>query len=368
MFATIAGAPLGLGAAAAAAASSRPSAFGPPRVTASSSFVAVVRRNQPQHQQSFRVSLLRLPFGAGAGLSVGGNTGIRRGGERNLLHVSAGGGDGGDKGGEKKPPKKSKKFLRRLVKRASDVVDGAYLESMTLQLAWNTERTRLVSENQELAADAARLRVMLSDHQRLDAILSEVRSLREQLTTTGQPSSSSSSSSSVAVAQSQEERDMRRTLDALTAPVLPAAAELAAAAATAAAAADDDDATEVVIDSAQWMGDGTDRSALWPMVKAGNDDIYLMCTIHKAMNDAGFWAGEEDEAEFYFGPSTTEALCYFQAANANAGLYETGMVDADTWRALVGEKMFRHGPTPGAIGFEGEVEGGEGSAMMMPTP
>ena len=48
-------------------------------------------------------------------------------------------------------------------------------ESMTLQLAWNTERLRLENENLELTADAARLRVMLEDHQRLDAILGEVR-------------------------------------------------------------------------------------------------------------------------------------------------------------------------------------------------
>ena len=69
----------------------------------------------------------------------------------------------------------------------------------------------------------------------------------------------------------------------------------------------------VRIDAAGWRGDGTDRSHLWPMCKTGEDDIYIMTTIQEAMNDAGYWAGEEDEADMYFGPSTQDALCYFQA-------------------------------------------------------
>ena len=105
----------------------------------------------------------------------------------------------------------------------------------------------------------------------------------------------------------------------------------------------------VRIDAAGWRGDGTDRSHLWPMCKTGEDDIYLMTTIQEAMNDAGYWAGEEDEADMYFGPSTQDALCYFQAG---AGLPETGFVDADTWKALLGEERFRWGPVPGGIGFD----------------
>ena len=71
-------------------------------------------------------------------------------------------------------------------------------------------------------------------------------------------------------------------------------------------------------------------------------------------------AGEEDEADMYFGPSTQEALCYFQAS---AGLAETGVCDADTWRALLGDEKFAWGPVPGAIGFEEanlEEDGGVG--------
>ena len=105
----------------------------------------------------------------------------------------------------------------------------------------------------------------------------------------------------------------------------------------------------VAVDAAAWRGDGTDRSHLWPLCKQDEDDIYLMATMQSCMNDAGFWAGEEDEADFYFGPSTVDALCYFQAS---AGLPETGVCDAATWRALLGPERFEWGPPPGAVGFE----------------
>jgi hypothetical protein len=112
---------------------------------------------------------------------------------------------------------------------------------------------------------------------------------------------------------------------------------------------DDDDLPPVVLDVAGWRGDGSDRSASWPMCKTGEDDLYLMATIQAALNEAGFWAGEEDEADMYFGPSTQEALCYFQAS---VGLPEVGYVDPETWRALLGEDKYAWGPAPGAIGFD----------------
>ena len=105
----------------------------------------------------------------------------------------------------------------------------------------------------------------------------------------------------------------------------------------------------VAVDAAAWRGDGTDRSGAWPLCKQGEDDIYLMATMQSCLNDAGFWAGEEDEADFYFGPSTADALCYFQAS---AGLPETGVCDAETWGALLGAERYAWGPPPGAVGFE----------------
>jgi len=104
-----------------------------------------------------------------------------------------------------------------------------------------------------------------------------------------------------------------------------------------------------LLDVTQWKGDGTDRSGEWPYVKQNEDDIYLMTTIHSRLNEAGFWAGEDDEDDMYFGESTKDALLYFQA---NAGIPETGLVDPDTWRALLGDEVFRWGPPPGAIAFD----------------
>ena len=104
----------------------------------------------------------------------------------------------------------------------------------------------------------------------------------------------------------------------------------------------------VAVDAAAWRGDGTDRSGAWPLCKQGEDDIYLMATMQSCLNDAGFWAGEEDEADFYFGPSTADALCYFQAS---AGLPETGVCDAETWGAAR-RGALRVGAAPGAVGFE----------------
>ena len=112
----------------------------------------------------------------------------------------------------------------------------------------------------------------------------------------------------------------------------------------------------VAVDAAAWRGDGTDRSGEWPLCKQGEDDIYLMATMQSCLNDAGFWAGEEDEADFYFGPSTADALCYFQAS---AGLPETGVCDAETWGALLGAERHAWGPPPGAVGFE---EAGDAAA------
>ena len=105
----------------------------------------------------------------------------------------------------------------------------------------------------------------------------------------------------------------------------------------------------VAVDAASWRGDGTDRSHEWPLCKQDEDDVYLMATMQSCLNEAGFWAGEEDEADFYFGPSTVDALCYFQAS---AGLPETGVCDAATWAALLGRERFEWGPAPGAVGFE----------------
>jgi hypothetical protein len=75
----------------------------------------------------------------------------------------------------------------------------------------------------------------------------------------------------------------------------------------------------VAVDAVNWRGDGTDRSSLWPLCKQDEDDIYLMATMQSCMNDAGFWAGEEDEADFYFGPSTGRRAVLLPGERGSAG-------------------------------------------------
>ena len=164
-----------------------------------------------------------------------------------------------------------------------------------------------------------------------------------------------------------DERVVRQMMDALGAtdddarPSLPATKTTASSGRSPPPFPEEDFSdVPVAVDAAAWRGDGTDRSGEWPLCKQGEDDIYLMATMQSCLNDAGFWAGEEDEADFYFGPSTADALCYFQAS---AGLPETGVCDAETWEALLGRERFEWGPPPGAVGFEETPEKASGDAV-----
>jgi len=166
-----------------------------------------------------------------------------------------------------------------------------------------------------------------------------------------------------------DERVVRQMMDALGATDddagVPSAAKKTTASSTTTSPPpfpeEDFSDVPVAVDAAAWRGDGTDRSREWPLCKQGEDDIYLMATMQSCLNDAGFWAGEEDEADFYFGPSTADALCYFQAS---AGLPETGVCDAETWGALLGAERHAWGPPPGAVGFEeaGDAAAGDAAA------
>ena len=165
-----------------------------------------------------------------------------------------------------------------------------------------------------------------------------------------------------------DERVVRQMMDALGAtdddarPSLPATKTTASSGRSPPPFPEEDFSdVPVAVDAAAWRGDGTDRSGEWPLCKQGEDDIYLMATMQSCLNDAGFWAGEEDEADFYFGPSTADALCYFQAS---AGLPETGVCDAETWGALLGAERYAWGPPPGAVGFEeaGDAAAGDAAA------
>jgi hypothetical protein len=73
-----------------------------------------------------------------------------------------------------------------------------------------------------------------------------------------------------------------------------------------------------------------------PDLAVGSDDIFWVNQLHTAMVDAGFYPGDDEIDAFFFGDSTLSALMTFQACE---GLSETGAVDIDTWKVLLGPEL-----------------------------
>lgn len=73
-----------------------------------------------------------------------------------------------------------------------------------------------------------------------------------------------------------------------------------------------------------------------PNLTVGDDDIYWMNQLHVALVDEGYFPGDEDIEDFFFGPQTHSALLTFQACS---GLEETGCTDEETWKALLGDEL-----------------------------
>ena len=109
-----------------------------------------------------------------------------------------------------------------------------------------------------------------------------------------------------------------------------------------------DNPDTIIVDAANWSGDGTNRGHEWPLLRNGDNDVYLMTLVHSALMENGFWCGEDDTEEMYFGKKTEEAVEYFQGSKG-MGLEVNGMIDTETWLALLGKEKFEWGPAPGAI-------------------
>jgi len=73
-----------------------------------------------------------------------------------------------------------------------------------------------------------------------------------------------------------------------------------------------------------------------PSLTMGDDDIYWMNQLHVALVDEGYFPGDEDIDDFFFGSQTQSALLTFQACS---GLEETGCTDMPTWKALLGDDL-----------------------------
>ena len=87
--------------------------------------------------------------------------------------------------------------------------------------------------------------------------------------------------------------------------------------------------------SSSQLGDADAQiHASWPLLANGCEDIAAMRFLHVALSAAGYYCGEADETEWLFGEGTLNALLTFQACS---GIAETGVTDAATWRALLGD-------------------------------
>ena len=73
-----------------------------------------------------------------------------------------------------------------------------------------------------------------------------------------------------------------------------------------------------------------------PTLAVGDDDIYWVSQLQTALGKKGYYCGDDDVEDFYFGEGTVSALLTFQACS---GLKETGTADAVTWKALLGEDL-----------------------------
>jgi hypothetical protein len=49
-----------------------------------------------------------------------------------------------------------------------------------------------------------------------------------------------------------------------------------------------------------------------PTLVMGADDIFWVSTLHAALNEKGYYCGEEEEEDMYFGDGTFSALVTFQ--------------------------------------------------------
>ncbi|GLC56122.1 hypothetical protein PLESTB_001066700 [Pleodorina starrii] len=73
-----------------------------------------------------------------------------------------------------------------------------------------------------------------------------------------------------------------------------------------------------------------------PDLVQGDDDIFWLSKLHGALEERGFFPGDDDMENWFFGETTLAAVLSFQASER---LPETGVVDRPTWTALLGTQV-----------------------------
>lgn len=88
-----------------------------------------------------------------------------------------------------------------------------------------------------------------------------------------------------------------------------------------------------------------------PELTIGADDIFWVNKLHNGLINAGYYPGEDDIEDFYFGDATLSAL---QTMQACLGLPESGIVDESMWFHLLGPEVQ---PRQGNTEDQGEIKG-----------
>ncbi|GIL66280.1 hypothetical protein Vafri_19872, partial [Volvox africanus] len=83
-----------------------------------------------------------------------------------------------------------------------------------------------------------------------------------------------------------------------------------------------------------------------PDLVQGDDDIFWLSRLHSALEERGFFPGDDDMENWFFGEGTLAAVLAFQASER---IPEIGVVDRTTWTALLGpevaEELYSRTPT-----------------------
>ena len=99
----------------------------------------------------------------------------------------------------------------------------------------------------------------------------------------------------------------------------------------------------------------------------GADDIFWVNALQARLAAKGFFCGDDEAEDFFFGSGTRSALETFQACS---GLAETGVCDDESWAALYGDELASlRPPSDDAVAAaDAAAAGGRAAPEAAPLP
>eukprot|EP01024_Parvocaulis_polyphysoides_P044370 TRINITY_DN4086_c0_g1_i7.p1 TRINITY_DN4086_c0_g1~~TRINITY_DN4086_c0_g1_i7.p1 ORF type:complete len:633 (+),score=134.51 TRINITY_DN4086_c0_g1_i7:104-1900(+) len=101
-----------------------------------------------------------------------------------------------------------------------------------------------------------------------------------------------------------------------------------------------------------------------PVLSLGSDDIFWVNQLQAGLLTAGFYCGEEEMEDWYFGEQTQSALLTFQACSS---IPETGTADEATWKTLLGDQLKPIVPSDNSSDSESEETNIGAKEVIMAT-